>query len=273
MAFESFARPTGIDWGSADRTYGQVKFGDDSQQVVIFYTKSVFNAAKSSQLKVRHYDNQNWIKIHPPGEKLNILDRPAKESDKVKYPRQWNLFLQNKTQVPEGTPIDLLFPNNPAIADNLKAFGVYTIQQCANLSAHAMDTIGMGGNDWKNMASQYLENAKSGSAFLEMKANLDRKDQEFKSLKRQFEQLKSSYDDILNRLKDPNASSLQPRFIEDHDVQAERLNSNHPSQEVKPTKGKRVRVAPSQDEIEQSNIIKQVTEEDFPTIDLTKEDK
>lgn len=274
MAFETFARPTGIEWGSADRTYGQVKFGDDSQLVVIFYTKAVFNAALSQEKGVRQYENQTWIKMHPPGERLNIIDRPVENGDKNRFPRQWNLFLQNKSQIPDGTPIDLLFANNPAIADNLRAFGVHTIQQCANLSAHAMDTIGMGANDWKNMAKQYLENAKSGAAFLQLKSEVAQKDQEIKLLKRQFEQLKSQHDDIINRLKDPNTSTyntsgLQPSYVEGYDVQADRLNANHPSQEIKKSK-KKVN-APPKDEVDQSNVIKQVTEEDFNSVDVTKD--
>jgi hypothetical protein len=36
MAYGDFDRPTGVDWANAGKTYGQVKFGDDSSQVVLF---------------------------------------------------------------------------------------------------------------------------------------------------------------------------------------------------------------------------------------------
>lgn len=266
MAFEPFSRPVGVDWATADRTYGQVKFGDDSQQVVLFYVKSVFDAAASAAKGSRQYKNENWVRMCPPGEKLNIVDRPVKEEDTHRFPRQWNAFLQNKTQVPEGTPIDLLFPNNPAIADNLKAFGVFTIQQCANLSAHALDSIGMGSQNWKNMAVQYLESAKSGSAFLQMRTEMDKKDQQIRLLTQQNAMIKAQLDDITNRLKDPTTNVYQPNWQEGHDAQAARLNANHPSQQIRPSKA-----APPQHELDQANLIQQVTEESFPVVDVTQD--
>lgn len=266
MAYDALPNPTGIDWASADKTYGQVKFGDDSTNVVIFYTRSVFNAAKSRAAGARHYDNETWVKMHPPGEKLNIIDRPATDFDKRKYPGQWNMFLQNKTQVPEGTPIDLLFPNNPAVADNLRAFGVHTIQQCANLSAHALTTIGMGAQDWQNMAKQYLDSASNGSAFLAMRAELDKKDQELRVMRQQYDNLQAQLLDLQKRFSGPNLGPQSPGAWGSAPV--ELINNNHPSQEIRPS---RKMPAPPQDELEQFGVAKQVTETDFPTIDVTKD--
>lgn len=274
MSFEvtPFARPTGIEWSGADRAYGQVKFGDDSQTVVLFYTKSVFNAAKSAEKGSRQYENQIWVRIHPPGEKLNIIDREVQDSDKNRYPAQWNAFLQQRTQIPEGTPIDLLFPNNPAIADNLRAFGVHTIQQCAKLSANALDTIGMGSQEYKNMANQYLENATSGNAFLQLRAENENLRQQIQIKDRQFADLKARMDDLEHRIKNPNVNSIQPDWVPGYDAQAERLNSNHPSQEMRPSVMPRAGApVPPQGELEQMEIIKQVTEEEMPTVDVTKD--
>lgn len=271
MVYDGFQRPVGIDWQNADKTYGQVRFGDDSQLVVLFFTKSVFDAAKSAAEGTRQYINKVYVRIQPPGERLNVIERPVQESDKRRFSAQWNSFLQNKTQVPEGTPIDLLFPNNPAVADNLKAFGVYTIQQCAKLSANAIETVGMGGRDWVNMANQYLENAQSGTAFLQLRTELDKKDQEIKLIKRNFELLKAQHDELMARLNNPNAFATQPAWVPGYDAQTERLEANHPSQEMRPSsRKKKERPAPPRDEVDQSNIIKQVTEEDFQQVDVTK---
>jgi hypothetical protein len=268
MAYDALPNPTGIEWGSADRTYGRVKFGDDSAQVVLFYTRSVFNAAKSRAAGARHYDNETWVKMHPPGEKLNIIDRPATDLDKSKYPGQWNMFLQNKTQVPEGTPIDLLFPNNPAVADNLRAYGIHTIQQCATLSSHAVQTIGMGAQEWQNMAKQYLDSASNGSAFLAMRTELDKKDVELRVMKQQYDKLQAQLMDIQKRFNNP---SLGPTAANWGEAPEQVINNNHPSQEMRPSK--RGFPAPSKDELEQFEVAKQITEQDFPTIDVTKGDK
>lgn len=266
MAYEPLPRPTGINWGSADKTYGQVRFGDDSTQVVIFYTRSVFNAAKSKAMGSRQYENEIWVKMHPPGERLNIIDRPVQDIDKQKYPGQWNLFLQNRTQIPEGTPIDLLFPNNPATADNLRAFGVHTIQQCANLSAHAMQTIGMGAQDWQNMAKQYLESATSGTAFLALRAEMEKKDAELRILRQQYDKLLAQLNDIQNRISNPSIGAA-PTGNQWGNAPVDVINANHPSQEIRPAR--KQAVAPPTEEVEQSEVLRQVTESDFPVIDVT----
>lgn len=269
MAYDGFAKPTGIEWGNADKTFGQVKFGDDSQLVVIFYTKSVFNAAKSAAEGTRQYDNHIFVKIHPPGERLNVIDRPVQDADKHRFSHQWSLFLQNRTQVPDGTPIDLLFPNNPAIADSLKSMGVYTIQQCANLSSNAIETIGMGGREWVNKAVQYLDNAKSGSSFLKLQAESDKKDQQIKLLERKVNQLTDQLNDVIGRINNPNSNLEQPGWVKGYDVQEDRLNANHPSTDSKlPKRGKKVQ--PKTEELEQHEILRQVSEEDIPIVDITK---
>lgn len=268
MVYDGFQPPSGIEWGNADRTYGMVKYGDESQQVVLFYTKSVFDPVKSKATRTRQYINQAFVKMHPAGERLNVIDRPVKEEDKHRFPAQWNAFLQNRTQVPEGTPIDLLFPNNPAVADNLKAMNVYTIQQLAKLSSNAIDTIGMGARDWINKAVQYLDSAQSGAAFLELRSEVEKKDQEIKLLRRQVEKLIEQVNDFNYRISNPNANSMQPGWAEGVDAQAERIDANHPSQEARP--GRRGKKSPHKDALEQAEIIKQVTEESIPVIDVTK---
>lgn len=266
---DDFRQPTSIEWGNSDKTYGMVKYGDDSQLVVIFYTRSIFNAAKSREAGARQYENKIYVRIHAPGERLNIIDRPVEDSDKHRFPRQWSNFLQNKTQVPDGTPIDLLFPNNPAIADNLKALGIHTIQQCSKLSSNALDTIGMGAQDWKNMAVRYLENADSGAAFVQLQDELKKKDQEIKLLSRQFAQLKKSYDDVMWQIQNPNSGGLQPGWQPGFDVQLERLDANHPSQDVRPSK--KIKKQAARENV--GEVIKTTREEDIPIVDLTKDQK
>ena len=89
----------------------------------------------------------------------------------------------NQTQVPDGTLVDLLFPNNPAIADLLKGHGIHTVEQLANLSANAIDSVGMGVQQYVNLANEYLQKATDGSAFLELKRKLADRDQEVRILK------------------------------------------------------------------------------------------
>jgi hypothetical protein len=143
--------------------FGMVNLGPtDDQQVVIFRWESIQNQAKSRELGRPYYERHMYVMIHPPGERLNIIDRPVQETDKQRWPRQWNAFVANRAFVPEGTPIAQLFPANPEIADMLRGLGIHTIEMCAKMTPHAIDTVGMGAQDWVNKARTYLESAQRG---------------------------------------------------------------------------------------------------------------
>lgn len=184
-----FVAPSGIDW-SGD--VGVVKYGPgDSGMVVMFYLHPVLNPARSNELGSSQYDDVVFVRIHPPGERLNIIDRKATDNDKRRFPIQWQQFMQNRPQTNNGVPIDLLFPAQPSISAALKASGVHTIEQCSELSAHAIETIGMGCQNWVNDAKRYLEVANKGVKASQLKAAMEERDRENASLKNKIELLEA----------------------------------------------------------------------------------
>jgi len=223
---------TGIDWNGGGKS-GTVKFGGgDDSLLVLFYNRSVEIPSKSVEMGRRWCENQVFIKIQHPGENFNVIDRPATDADKMRFRRYWNLFMQNRTQVPEGTPIDLLFPNHPAVGENLRAMGVYTIEQCAKLSAIAIDGIGRGGQEYVNRAQAYLASADKGKSFHKMQKQLDEERTRNSVLEQQVASLKSTVDQLLMKTGNQPGMSLNPPFIPGFDAQSERINANHPTQEV-----------------------------------------
>ena len=112
--------------------------GGDRNMVCMFYNKPVLNPAKSDEKGRQIFDNKVYVCIHPPGERLNIVDREASDLERRRFPMQWEAFRKNKQQQPEGTPIELLYPGQPTIAATLRASGVQTVEQCAELSAPAI---------------------------------------------------------------------------------------------------------------------------------------
>lgn len=222
---------SGIEW-NAGKTSGLVKFGDDSNLLVLFYAKAVEIPSKSVQLGRRYCENQIYVKIQHPGENHNIIDRPANDQDKMRFRQQWQAFVMNRTQVPEGTPIDLLFPNNPAFAENLRAMGIHTVEQCSSLSATAIENIGRGGQEAVNKAKQYLANASKGVDFHEFKKKEEEWANDRRRLEMQLADMKARLDAFLMKDQHPERASLSPPFIEGYDPQAERINANHVTKEL-----------------------------------------
>lgn len=228
--FAGLMRPTGVTWTAPHS--GHVNFGDDSRIVVMFYIHPVLNAVISRDKGTPFYENKIYVMMHEPGERLNIVKREATDNDKMRFPVQWNKFVQNAEQIPDGVRIELLYPNNPAMAEMMRAHGIFTVEQLANLSAHAIDNVGMGAQEHVNLAKRYLEKGSDGAAFHKMKGQLDETNQKLKLLERQHIELMSKHNALIERMTNPLQQSNSPPWVPGHDAQAERLNANHPSSEL-----------------------------------------
>lgn len=193
------------DWG------GIVQYGPgDSGMVVMFYLHPVHNPAKSVEAGAPQFDDIVFVRIHPPGERLNIIDRRATDQDRRRFPMQWAAYQQNKPQTNNGTPIDMLFPAQPSIAAALKASGVHTIEQCSELSAHAIESIGMGCQTWVNDAVRYMEVANKGVKHSQLKALMEERDRENGHLKHKIELLEAE----LHLLREATANAVTAKDVQ-----------------------------------------------------------
>jgi hypothetical protein len=180
MADEGFANPTNIEWKGS---VGTVEYGGgDKNMLAMFYTKPKVNQQKSTEAGRPFYEDVTFVRIHPPGERLNIVDRPATQNDARRWPVQWAQFSQNKQQIPDGTPIDLLYPEQPSIGAMLRSNSVHTIEQCGELSGMAIDQIGMGCQRYVNDANKYLQAANKGVKASQLRHELDERDSQIRTL-------------------------------------------------------------------------------------------
>lgn len=202
-----FSSPTSIQWAGH---VGAVEYGGgDKAMVVMFFKKALHNPAKSLETGRPYYDEKVYVRIHPPGERLNIIERAAKGDDARRWPNQWAQFSQNKEQIPEGTPIGHLYPDKPSIEATLRASGVFTIEQCADLSGHAIDNVGMGAQAWVNAAKKYLDYANKGVSAAKFRAEMEEKDRELKVLRKQVEELKATLDNMRSSSMPPDLATIQ----------------------------------------------------------------
>ena len=218
-----------IDWNNANRDYGVVNFTSDRDLMVIFYWKSEEDRRKSVEGGVPVFRDVEYVKIFRPGEMMNVIDRPIREEDKRKYATQWNQFQLKKSQVPEGTPLDVLFINNPSIGDTLRGYGIYTVQQLSNLTAHAIDSIGMGGQEYVNRAKQYLKAASSGKEVVKMQDDMRKMAAELDRAQKENAALKAQVNAILERMAkgDDKTDNTDLGHVPGYDAQAERIKHTH----------------------------------------------
>jgi hypothetical protein len=254
-----FQSPTGITWNGH---VGSVQYGGDKNLVVMFYTKPMHHPGKSTDQGRPVYEDTIFVRIHPPGERLNIVDRPARKDDQTRYALQWAQFSQNKQQAPDGTPIDLLYPDHPAIGATLRANGVYTVEQCADLSGPAIDSIGMGAQRYCNDAKKYIQASEKGVKASQLRHELDERDGQIRTLTGMVESLKAE----VERLRELNlggtniaqlqalisGQQLRPQYpagapkqlAQPFDAQTAQINATHATSDVAraATKRKRARI-------------------------------
>jgi len=191
---------------------GMVQFQQNGARVVQFYNKSVHNPAKSQEAGRHVYDDVIFFKSFMPGEqRFEIVDRPATRQDKQNYALQWAAFSQNQSQTPEGTPISMLYPEKPAVASTLQAYGVHTIEQCAALNANSIDSIGMGCQTWVNDAAKYLAMANQGVTATKFRKELEERDGQIRVLQQQIEQLKVQ---VAAAQSTPQANGVDPALVQ-----------------------------------------------------------
>ena len=245
------------DWGGVVQ-YG----GGDPSMVVMFFLKPIHNPTRSNEQGSPQYDDKVFVRIHPPGERLNIIEREATDQDKKRFPMQWVQYKENAPQVSNGTPIDMLFPASPATAAALKASGVHTVEQCAELSAHAIETIGMGAQQWVNTAQRYMEVANKGVKASQLRADLDARDREIHSLKNKVDLLTTELNhmremqgqnvtmaDVQQMLAQNGGAGRRPlmpaggqQLGKPFDAQTAQINATHKTTDLKKASPKRQRV-------------------------------
>lgn len=205
---DEFAQHTGIQWNGK---VGVVEYGGgDKGQVVMFYNKAVHSPGKSTNSGRPVYEDQIFVRIHPPGERLNIIDQPANEGHFRRWPQQYQMFRQNKAQVPDGTPIDLLFPEYPSIGAMLRASGVMTIEQCAELSGNAVDNIGMGAQRYVNASVKFLEMANKGVSATQFRHELEERDAQIRVMSHQMQEMQNT----INALQKNNMSGAKLQEVQ-----------------------------------------------------------
>jgi len=177
-----------------DPNGGLVAFGSDDKLFVTFYRRSVLNRLKSEAEGRPVHDGMDYVRIQQPGER-DVIDRPVSPEDPHRFPKHWMLYQQNRDQVPEGSPLSLLFPANPEIVDNLKFFKIVTVEQLAALNDTQRQNVGMGAVMWCDMAQKFLEAASKGAPLHMMQKELDIRDMKIAELSKKLEDLSQALAD------------------------------------------------------------------------------
>lgn len=154
------------------RNGGIVEFGNDARLFVEFYSRSVRDEVASKSADRPVHVQLDYVRIRQPGERDEI-NRPAHDGDRRRFSRHWQAYQEGRQVTPDGTPLAILFPNNPEIIENLKYDKIFVVEQLAELNDTQIGNIGLGGRQFVDRAKAFLKSANSARGFSQLSARVD----------------------------------------------------------------------------------------------------
>lgn len=177
---------------------GWVEIGSDVRLHVRFERMEEIQSFKSQEAGYPVYEARDFIHIRQPGEMNNEQVRYVKDTDKMRFPRQWEAYQAGLEQTQTGMPLAILFDRNPEIVANLKSRRIHTIEALAGLSEQGIAALGVGARNMVQKAMAFLENMTDASGIKRLQAEVDAakvaeaiKDQQMASLMTRLAALES----------------------------------------------------------------------------------
>ena len=159
---ELAARATGMDGGV-------VRFGTENQVYVRFYRGTKRDNFASQQAGHPVDRAVDMVEIRQFGEKDSTISE-VNDEHRMRWPNSWLRYQQGREQIPDGTPLDMLFPRNPEVVSTLKANHIHTIEALAALP----DTVTFQfAGEFKKKAGQFIEGINKGQKFHQLESELE----------------------------------------------------------------------------------------------------
>jgi hypothetical protein len=153
----------------------------DKRLLVQFSMFPVQDSAASAKEGRPIFKEVEYVMIMVPGDKQSVVHRRAEERDKFRFPKQYQAFLNKKSQeTSNGTPLKAVTFLSLGQVKELEFFNVYTVEQLAEIpDAHASRFMGI--QTLKQQAKDFLKAAREVAPLTAMRAELDKKENDLKA--------------------------------------------------------------------------------------------
>jgi hypothetical protein len=175
------------DFSKPDET----RFSMDNKLYVEFYRKPILQPGKSREAGRAVYEEVDYIRIHVPGDKSCVVERPVSQQDVFRFQERYNKWKAGQEEAVTGTPLSALPGMNPSKVEEYKFFKLVTVEQLAE----ANDNLGakfMSFQQDKQRAKAFMEVAKNNAPIEKMNEELQKRDAEIENLKTMVEALQVS---------------------------------------------------------------------------------
>lgn len=175
------------DFAKPDET----RFAADNKLYVEFYRKPVLQPGESRAAGRAVYKEVDYIRIHVPGDKASVIERPVSQQDEFRFQDRYNKWKAGQEEAVTGTPLSALPGMTPSKVEEYKFFKLVTVEQLAE----ANDNLGskfMSFQADKQRAKAFMEVARNNAPIEKMNEELQKRDAEIENLKTMVEALQAA---------------------------------------------------------------------------------
>lgn len=178
-----------------DNNFLNARHARDNTLRVIFYMKAVKNNFKSAKEGRAIFDEKPFVKIIVPGDRLNMVDAPVTPYHKQRFQALWERFEKGLEAPETGTPLGEMPWMSVGMVEELRAFGVKTVENLANLNDGVVSRI-MGATMLKAKAQAFLDAAQADSQNSQLQAALAERDNEIDLMKHQMAEMQKTIEGL-----------------------------------------------------------------------------
>ena len=167
------------------------RFEHDNKLYVEFSRKPRLHPGKSRDEGRAIYEEVDYVRIHVPGDKSSVIERPVNQLDIQRFGDRYNKWKAGQAEAVTGTPLSALPGMTPAKVEEYKYFKLITVEQLAE----ANDGLGqkfMAFHQDKQRAKAFMEVARNNAPIEKMNEELEKRDAEIENLKTMVEALQAA---------------------------------------------------------------------------------
>lgn len=175
------------DFSKPDET----RFAADNKLYIEFFRKPVMQPGKSREAGRAVYEEVDYVRIHVPGDKSSVIERPLSQQDIFRFQDRYNKWKAGQEEAVTGTPLSALPGMNASKVEEYRFFKIITVEQLAD----ANDNLGgkfMSFQSDKQRAKAFMEVAANNAPIEKMNAELQKRDAEIENLRTMVEALQAS---------------------------------------------------------------------------------
>ena len=147
----------------------------DENLYVQFFTHPLQDKEKSLAEGRPIFVDTEYVRIMVPGDKGNIIMRSVRDDDKRRFPKQYAAFQNDMEEVLEGTPLEKWNFMTAAQVEEMKYFGVRTVEQLASVSdGNAQKFLGV--QLLKQKAQEYVDASKTEAPIAALQEEIEQRD-------------------------------------------------------------------------------------------------